>query len=182
MFICQRVYENEIIIISNAYKIMDNIGYLNSFKLSNLKENIFNDDNFDKNDNENILCLDATFKDHYTYKSVLQDFSKFYIACEYCSKKYENAGISTGSWGCGFFWCDKADKFLQQLVCSKCNNVKLFTKLNIYIFLIAKLYLLPLTTVNYSFFIHYHANTELFLITSNIKTLKLFSFISVFFI
>ena len=55
-------------------------------------------------------------------------------------------------------------------------------KLNIYIFLIAKLYLLPLTTVNYSFFIHYHANTELFLITSNIKTLKLFSFISVFFI
>ena len=71
MFICQRVYENEIIIISNAYKIMDNIGYLNSFKLSNLKENIFNDDNFDKNDNENILCLDATFKDHYTYTSVL---------------------------------------------------------------------------------------------------------------
>ena len=71
MFICQRVYENEIIIISNAYKIMDNIGYLNCFKLSNLKENIFNDDNFDKNDNENILCLDAAFKDHYTYKSVL---------------------------------------------------------------------------------------------------------------
>ncbi len=125
MFICQRVYENEIIIISNAYKIMDNTGYLNSFKFSNLKENIFNDDNFDKNDNENILCLDAAFKDHYTYKSVLQDFSKFYIACEYCSKKYENAGICTGSWGCGFFWCDKADKFLQQLVCSKCNNVKL---------------------------------------------------------
>ena len=27
MFICQRVYENEIIIISNAYKIMDNTGY-----------------------------------------------------------------------------------------------------------------------------------------------------------
>ena len=87
MFICQRVYENEIIIISNAYKIMDNTGYSYSFKFSNLNENIFNDDNFDKNDNENILCLDATFKDHYTYKSVLQDFSKFYIACEYCSKK-----------------------------------------------------------------------------------------------
>ena len=48
MFICQRVYENEIIIISNAYKIMDNTRYLNSFKFSNLKENIFNDDNFDK--------------------------------------------------------------------------------------------------------------------------------------
>ena len=28
MFICQRVYENEIIIISNANKIMDNTGYL----------------------------------------------------------------------------------------------------------------------------------------------------------
>ena len=28
MFICQRVYENEIIIIINAYKIMDNTGYL----------------------------------------------------------------------------------------------------------------------------------------------------------
>ena len=55
MFICQRVYENEIIIISNAYKIMDNTGYSYSFKFSNLNENIFNDDNFDKNDNENIL-------------------------------------------------------------------------------------------------------------------------------
>ena len=51
--------------------------------------------------------------------------SKFYIACEYCSKKYENAGISTGSWGYGAFWRDKAHKFLQQLVCAKCNNVKL---------------------------------------------------------
>ena len=55
MFICQRVYENEIIIISNAYNIMDNTGYLDSFKFSNLNENIFNDDNFDKNDNENIM-------------------------------------------------------------------------------------------------------------------------------
>ena len=35
---------------------------MNSFKFSNLNENIFNDDNFDKNDNENILCLDATLK------------------------------------------------------------------------------------------------------------------------
>ena len=55
MFICQRVYENEIIIISNVYKIMDNTGYSYSFKFSNLNENIFNDDNFDKNDNENIM-------------------------------------------------------------------------------------------------------------------------------
>ena len=103
MFICQRVYENEIIIISNAYKLMENTGYLNTFEFKCLKENIFSDNNFYKNDNENILCLDATFKDHYTYKSVLQDFSKFYIACEYCSKKHENAGINTGSWGCGAF-------------------------------------------------------------------------------
>ena len=56
---------------------------------------------------------------------MLQDFSKFYIACEYCSKKYGNSGISTGSWGCGAFWCDKAHKFLQQLVSAKCNNIKL---------------------------------------------------------
>ena len=54
---------------------------------------------------------------------MLQDFSKFYIACKYCSKKYENAGISTGSWAYGTFWRDKAHKFLQQLVCAKCNNV-----------------------------------------------------------
>ena len=53
-FICQRVYENEIIVISNPYKIMDNTGYLNSFKFSNLKENIFNDEHFDKNNSKNI--------------------------------------------------------------------------------------------------------------------------------
>ena len=125
MFICQRVYENEIIIISNAYKLMDNTGYLNSFKFKCLKENIFSDYDFIKNDNENILCLDATFMDHYSYKSVLQDFSKFYVACEFCSKKNLNAGISTGSWGCGAFYCDKAHKFLQQLICAKANNIKL---------------------------------------------------------
>ena len=115
MFICQRVYENEIIIISNAFKLMDNSGYLNSFKFQNLKNNIFSTNNNDlnKNDNENILCLDATFKDHYLYKSILQDFSKFYSACDFCSKKYENPGISTGSWGYGAFWCDRAHKFLQ---------------------------------------------------------------------
>ena len=125
MLICQRVYENEIIVISNAYKLMDNTGYLNSFKFKSLKEEIFINDDFLKNDNENILCLDSTFKDHYLFKSVLQDFSKFYSACEFCKNKNENAGISTGSWGCGAFWCDKAHKFLQQLVCAKANGVKL---------------------------------------------------------
>ena len=63
--------------------------------------------------------------EHYSFNSVLQDFSKFYIACDYCSKKNENPGISTGSWGCGAFYCDKAHKFLQQLVCGKACGVKL---------------------------------------------------------
>ena len=127
MFICQTVYENEIIIISNVFKLMDNSGYLNSFKFENLKNNIFSIDNNDlnKNDNENILCLDATFKDHYLYKSVLQDFSKFFSASEFCAKKHKNPGISAGSWGCGAFYCDKAHKFLQQICCAKCNGVKL---------------------------------------------------------
>ena len=124
-FICQRVYENEIIVISNPYKIMDNTGYLNSFKFSNLN-GIYLRMIILIKDNENILCLDATFKEHYTNKSVLQDFSKFYIGYEYCSKKYENSGISTGSWGCGAFWCDKAHEFLQQSIFANCNNVKLF--------------------------------------------------------
>ena len=123
MFICQRVYENEIVIISNAYKLMENNGYLNNFKFKCLKENIFSNYNFEQNDNENILCLDATFKEHYTFKSVIQDISKFYTACNYCKKKYENAGIGTGSWGCGVFCCDKAHKFLQQLISAKSNNV-----------------------------------------------------------
>ena len=125
MFICQRVYENEIIVISNTYKLMDNTGYLNSFKFKSLKEEIFTNNDFLKNDNEHILCLDATFKDHYLFKSVLQDFSKFFSACEFCKNKNENAGISTGSWGCGAFWCDKTHKFWQQLVCAKASGVKL---------------------------------------------------------
>ena len=52
-------------------------------------------------------------------------FLNFILHVNIVQKKYENAGISTGSWGCGAFWCDKAHKLLQQLVCSKCNNVKL---------------------------------------------------------
>ena len=125
MFICQRVYENEIIIISNAYKLMENTGYLNSFKFKCLKEEIFTSNDYLKKDNAHVLCLDATFKEHYTFKSVLQDFSKFYTACDFCKKLNENAGISTGSWGCGAFWCDKAHKFMQQIACAKCAGVKL---------------------------------------------------------
>ena len=127
MMICQRVNVNEIVVVSNTYKIMENEGYLQSFKFTKLKENFFSEDltsSYD-NDNENILCLDATFSYHYSPKSVAQDISKFYSACNYCSKKYENPGISTGSWGCGAFGCDKAHKFLQQLICAKANNVKL---------------------------------------------------------
>ena len=65
------------------------------------------------------------FYNHYAFSSVMQDISKFYSACNYCAKKYKNSGISTGSWGCGAFGCDKAHKFLQQLVCAKANNIKL---------------------------------------------------------
>ena len=126
MFICQTAYKNEIFVISGAYKLMEYEGYLSTFKFKKFKENIFSSDyDFNKNDNENILCLDATYRNHYAFQSVMQDISKFYSACNYCSKKYENSGISTGSWGCGAFGCDKAHKFLQQLVCAKSNNIKL---------------------------------------------------------
>lgn len=126
MFICQCVYKNEIVIISGAYKLMETEGYLNTFKFKKFKENIFfSSYNFKENDNENVLCLDATYMSHYSIDSVIQDISKFYSACNYCSKKYENPGISTGSWGCGAFGCDKAHKFLQQLICSNANKVNL---------------------------------------------------------
>ena len=123
MFICQRIYENEIIIISEAFKLFEYEGFSSSFKfVKQINENILESG---KNLNENVLALDATMIDHYLYKSVTQDISKFYTACYFCSKKYKNPGISTGSWGCGALGCDKAHKFLQQLVCSKANNVKL---------------------------------------------------------
>jgi poly(ADP-ribose) glycohydrolase len=118
MFICQRIHENEIIIISGANRLFEYEGYSNSFKFKRILEN------FD-NLNENVLALDATMFDHYLFNNLIQDISKFYTACNYCNKKYSNPGISTGSWGCGAFGCDKAHKFLQQLICAKVNNVKL---------------------------------------------------------
>ncbi len=123
MFICQRIYENEIIIITGANKLLEYEGYSNSFKFLKIDENIYQ--NYKNNLNENILALDATMFDHYKYNNVVQDISKFYTACNYCSKKYKMPGISTGSWGCGAFGCDRAHKFLQQLMCAKANNVKL---------------------------------------------------------
>ena len=122
MFMCQRIYENEIIVISGAYKLMEYEGYSNSFKFVKLNENVLG--NTDKL-NENILALDATMYDHYLSRNVIQDISKFYSACNFCKKKNENPGISTGSWGCGAFGCDRAHKFLQQLICAKSNYVKL---------------------------------------------------------
>ena len=118
MFICQRIYENEIIIISGAHRLFEYEGYSNSFKFIKIIENI-------DTVNENILALDATMFDHYLFNNVIQDISKFYTACNYCNKKYSNPGISTGSWGCGAFGCDRVHKFFQQLICAKVNNVKL---------------------------------------------------------
>ncbi len=118
MFICQRIYSNEIIIISGAKQLFDYEGYSNSFKFQKIKEKI--DDK-----NENVLALDATMFDHYKYNNVIQDISKFYTACNFCKQKYGNPSISTGSWGCGVFGCDRAHKFLQQLICAKSNHVKL---------------------------------------------------------
>ena len=43
----------------------------------------------------------------------------------FAQKKNENPGISTWSLGWGAFYCYKAHKFLQQLICSKANEVKL---------------------------------------------------------
>ena len=123
MFICQRISENEIIIISGANKLIDYEGYSNSFKYLKINENVYN--NYNDNLNENVLALDATMFDHYMNDSVVQDISKYYSACEYCKNKYKNPGISTGSWGCGAFGCDRAHKFLQQIICAKANNVKL---------------------------------------------------------
>ena len=119
MFICQRIYSNEILIISGAKQLFEYEGYSNSFKFQKIKEKI--DDK-----NENILALDATMFDHYKYNNVIQDISKFYTACNFCKQKYSNPSISTGSWGCGAFGCDRAHKFLQQLICAKSNHVKLF--------------------------------------------------------
>ena len=122
MFICQRIYENEIIVISGANKLFEYEGYSYNFKFVKINYDSYNNDN---NLNKSVLALDATMFDHYLPKSIIQDISKFYTACEYCSKEYNNPGISTGSWGCGVFGCDKAHKFLQQLICAKANNVKL---------------------------------------------------------
>lgn len=118
MFICQRIYENEILIISGIPQLLEYEGYSNTFKFKKIKDKI-------PEKNQCILALDATMFNHYLYKSVIQDVSKFFTACEFCKKKYNNAAISTGNWGCGAFGCDKAHKFLQQIICSKANDVKL---------------------------------------------------------
>ena len=123
MFICQRIRENEIIIISGANKLLDYEGYSYSFKFVKINESIYQ--NYNSDLNETVLALDSTMEDHYLSESIIQDVSKYFTACSYCSKKYKNPGISTGSWGCGAFGCDKAHKFLQQIICAKANDIKL---------------------------------------------------------
>ena len=119
MMICQRIYENEILIISGVSQLMEYEGYSNSFQFTKIRDNILEN-------NKTILVLDATMENHYLNKSVMQDISKFYTACNFCKEMYENPSMSTGSWGCGAFGCDKAHKFLQQIVCAKANDVKLY--------------------------------------------------------
>ena len=122
MFICQRIYENEIIIISGANKLFEYEGYSYNFKFAKINDIVYNNNDYL---NGNVLALDATMFDHYLYNNVVQDVSKFYTACNYCKNKYKNPVISTGSWGCGAFGCDRAHKFLQQLVSAKANDVQI---------------------------------------------------------
>ena len=123
MFICERIYEDEIIIISGANKLMNYEGYFYSFKFEKINENAYK--NYNNNLNENVLALDATMFDHYMNKRIEQDISKYYIVSEDCKNKFKNRGISTGSLGCGAFDWDRAYKFLQSIICAKANNVKL---------------------------------------------------------
>ena len=131
MMLCQRINENEIIIVRNVPRLFNSTGYSQNFRFSSPLPSIMSlISNPENTQNSQVFVRDASYEDHFLPCSYLKDMGKFFTACKICKnsgkEKIFNSSLSTGSWGCGAFGWDRTYKFMQQLLGAKITGIKLF--------------------------------------------------------
>jgi len=112
---CERLQDNEAIIIRGCRRFCDYTGYLYTF-------------NFKKAfipplPPQDIIAIDAVYASHFREAQNIRDLNKAFLGFLQCAGN--NNKISTGYWGCGAFGGDKVHKFLQQVCVSTVTNAEL---------------------------------------------------------
>lgn len=101
LLVCERMADDEVIVLEGARRFCEYSGYLRSFRFEGLRD--------DRRAQE-VLAADAVFHDHFSPESVLRDLDKVWLGFTACRGR----SVSTGHWGCGAFGGNRVAKFLQQ--------------------------------------------------------------------
>ena len=112
LLLCERMGDDEVIVIDGARRVCEYEGYLRSFRFTGLRA--------DRRVHE-VLAADAVFYNHFTAEGVTRDLNKAWLGFASCRGRR----VSTGHWGCGVFGGNRAAKFLQQCCAAAMADVSL---------------------------------------------------------
>ncbi len=112
ILVCERMADDEVIVMNGAQRVCEYSGYLRSFRFEGLRA--------DRRVQE-VLAADAVFRDHFSPWSVRRDLDKAWLGFTSCRGR----SVSTGHWGCGAFGGNRAAKFLQQSCAAAVASVSL---------------------------------------------------------
>lgn len=112
LLLCERMGDDEVIVLDGARRVCEYEGYLRSFRFAGLRE--------DRRVHE-VLAADAVFRDHFAPESVTRDLNKAWLGFTSCRGRR----VSTGHWGCGVFGGNRVAKFLQQCCAAAVADVSL---------------------------------------------------------
>ncbi|MFO0603410.1 MAG: hypothetical protein U0324_09565 [Polyangiales bacterium] len=112
ILVCERMDDDEVIVLDGARRFCEYSGYLRSFRFEGLRA--------DRRAQE-VLAADAVYRDHFTPEAVLRDLDKAWLGFTSCRGRT----VSTGHWGCGAFGGNRVVKFLQQVCAAAAAGVSL---------------------------------------------------------
>jgi poly(ADP-ribose) glycohydrolase len=112
ILVCERMDDDEVIVMDGARRVAEYSGYLRSFRFEGLRA---------ERRAQEVLAADAVFRDHFSPEAVLRDLDKAWLGFTSCRGR----SVSTGHWGCGAFGGNRAQKFLQQSCAAAAAGVSL---------------------------------------------------------
>ena len=111
MLLCQRMADNEALLIHGAPTACHYKGYGDTFEFTGA---VPSESLLDHTRAQHVVAMDATIRSHFSRDSLERDTIKALLG--FSALPSEVAAISTGGWGCGAFGGDWWLKFLQQAI------------------------------------------------------------------
>lgn len=112
ILLCERMADDEVIVLAGARRFCEYQGYLRSFRFTGLRT---------ERRAQEVLAADAVFRDHFSPEATRRDLDKCWLGFTACRGR----SVSTGHWGCGAFGGNRAAKFLQQTCAAVAAGVSL---------------------------------------------------------